>query len=103
MSFLPQTNPSSDPVHVSEELIRIYEKSSEFTGTGEIMLRAGIWILSETKVRDLSVQSCDRRPEPASTDEVRILASREPPFCHNGGTGVICVTIPHVERRIREF
>ena len=36
---------SSDPILVSEELIRIYEQSSGFVGIGKIMLQDGFWIL----------------------------------------------------------
>jgi len=49
MTAIKQSKQNADPIPVSDNLIRIYEQSYGFKGIGKIMLRAGFWILSDTK------------------------------------------------------
>jgi len=51
MTHFKPDEQNPDPIPVSEHLIRNYEQSSGFDGIGKIMLRAGLWILVDTKVR----------------------------------------------------
>ena len=51
MTAIKQSKQNADPIPVSDNLIRIYEQSYGFKGIGEIMLRAGLWVLDDPKVR----------------------------------------------------
>ena len=42
----------SNPIPVTEKMIQVYEKSTGFTGIGEIMLRAGLWTIAEERLEE---------------------------------------------------
>lgn len=56
MNDTKHDNSSSDPIPVTDELIRIYEQSSKFSGIGAIMLRAGLWTLVDDNPKTPAVK-----------------------------------------------